>query len=112
MRSPEMGMGAPEAPKVENIDQYEREKIETTLKDAKHLVAVIENYLKTVAYCDEKGIELPNRKSLDAIRRPGELADPVGALTKLSILFESGMSDMAKNINVSHKDELEKRYNS
>ena len=47
-------MGAPEAPKVENIDQYEREKIETTLKDAKHLVAVIENYLKTVAYCDEK----------------------------------------------------------
>lgn len=105
-----MGMGVPERRGVENMDSYEREKIAATLRDAQHLVAVIENYLKTVDFCNEKGIDLSGRKSLNAIRGTGELADPAGTLTKLSILFESGMSDMAKQIDVSHKDELEKRY--
>lgn len=109
IQSPDMGITVPETPPVENIDQYEKEKIEVTLGEAKHLVAVIENYLETAAYCDEKGIKLPNRKSLAGIRRSGELADPVGPLTQLSILFESGTSDMAKNINISHRDELESR---
>lgn len=96
--------------RIENMDGYEREKIERTLQGARHLVTVIENYLKTVDYCNENGVELPNRKKLEAIRRPGELADPMGSLTELAIVFESGMNDMSKNINVSHKGKLEKRY--
>jgi hypothetical protein len=40
-----------------NIDSYEREKIESTLVDAKHLVEVIENYIAMVKYCDDNGIK-------------------------------------------------------
>ena len=104
------GENRDQTPRVENMEHYEREKIERTLTGARHLVAVIENYLKTVDYCDEHGVALPNRKKLEAIRRPGELADPMGSLTELAVVFESGMNDMSKNINVSHKGELEKRY--
>lgn len=102
--------GITEGEKIENMTVYEREKIEATLKDARHLVEVIENYLKTVDYCDEKGIELTERPPLEAIRRPGQLADPNEALRQLSVMFESGMTEMAKSIDVSHKPSLEAGY--
>lgn len=99
------------SPRVENMSDYEREKINATLVDAKHLVAVIENYLKTVDYCDQHGIPLLNRPSLSDLRVPGGKADPVGPLRDLSVAFESGMTAMARNINVSHKPGLEASYN-
>jgi|SRR3989344_2142348 len=90
--------------KVSNIDSYEREKIETTLNDSKHLVAVIENYLKTVDYCNENGIVLEYRSSLDNLRHPGGAGE---VLADLARKFEGGMIDMAKSIHVSHKRALE-----
>jgi len=110
MKSSEKGMNIPETSRVTNMDKYEREKIMATLGDAEHLVAVIKNYLATVDYCNENGIKLSKRKSLEDIRRPGTPVGPAGTLLiDLAILFESGMYDMSKNINISHKDELEKR---
>lgn len=53
-----------ESKKVENVDKYEKEKIESTLKDAKRLVAVMENYLEMVKFCDEQGIKIKNRTNL------------------------------------------------
>lgn len=92
------------------MDSYEREKVETTLQGVEQLAAVIKNYLVMVDYCKEMGIHLPDRESLGNIRYPGALADPSGPLTQLAALFQNGMSQMAGNIDVSHKAELEERY--
>lgn len=97
--------------KVENMNSYEREKIEKTLGTAEHLVKVIKNYLIMVDYCNEKGIKLQHRKTLETIRQPGELADPMGPFGKLEVEFENGMNDIARDVNGSlHEAELEKRY--
>ena len=95
---------------VENIGDYEREKIERTLADARHLVAVMENYLTTMQFCDEKGILVEERERHQGLRQPGALGDPAGVLRDLAIKFEQGMADAAKYIHVSQKDELLSRY--
>jgi len=98
MESPEMGMKLPKITKFENVDKYEKEKIENTLKDAKHLVAVIENYLEMVKYCDEQGIDIKGRTSLEKLRYPNGPAGPDSDLGKLSQVFESGQSEISKNL--------------
>jgi hypothetical protein len=112
-RSPEMNIDVPEQSektKIENMSQYEREKIETILKEVESLGEIINNYLKTIDYCDENEIYIPDRKSLEKIRAPGGLADPIGPLSQLLRLFKDGMIDMLNNIDFSNKDELEKRW--
>ena len=106
MRSIEMDMGTPETPKVENIGRYEKEKIENTLKDAKHLVAVIENYLEMVKFCDEQGINIRGRTSLEKLRYPDAPAGPDSDLGKIAIMFESGQAELAKNLTKEQGDQI------
>ena len=101
---------SPEESEVENIDEYEREKIERTLEDAEHLVVVIRNYLEMVGYCDENGIEINGRTSLDSLRYPGAPAGPESDLGKISSMFESGQKEIARNLTQEQGDEIyEKR---
>ena len=106
MKSFEMGMGASETPKVENIDQYEKEKIETTLKDAEHLVAVIKNYLEMVKFCDEQGIDIKGRTSLEKLRYPEAPAGPDSDLGKIARMFESGQTEIARNLTKAQADQI------
>lgn len=96
-------------PEVENIDEYEREKIERTLADAEHLVEVIKNYLEMIKFCDEKGIKAENRTSLDMIRGPKGVAGPDSDMSKLRDMFMSGQVELKKNIHIRDKKELEER---
>jgi hypothetical protein len=95
MKSPEMGMGTPETPKVENINEYEREKIEATLRDAEHLVEVIKNYLEMIKFCDEHGIVIERRTSFAKLRSPGAPAGPDSDLVEIARMFESGQTEIA-----------------
>ena len=106
MSMEKMGMGTPEAPKVENIDQYEREKIETTLKDAEHLVAVIKNYLEMVKFCDEQGIDIKGRSSLEKLRYPDAPAGPDSDVGKIARMFESGQAEIARNLTKTQADQI------
>ena len=105
IRSRETGGGS-EAPNSEIIDQYEREKIEQTLRDAKHLVAVIENYLKMIKFCEEQGIKIEGRTSLEKLRYPGEPAGPDNDLTKLLSMFESAQDEITKNLTKEQADQI------
>lgn len=97
---------------VEAMSEKERDQIETILGDAEHLAKIIKSYLKVVDYCNEHKMPLPNRRSLYDIRHRkegGPLADSIKTTGALSSIFETGMTDMTKNISVEHKDSLEKR---
>lgn len=100
----------PETSKVENIDSYEMQKIKNALANAEHLVAVIQNYIKMAEFCDEKGIKAKGRTSLEKIGYEGGANGPDSDLLKLARMFESGQHELAGNINVSDKEELEKRF--
>ena len=50
---------------INNMDPYEREKIESLLSDARELVVTIENYLAAVDHCSEKGIRLDDREIME-----------------------------------------------
>ncbi len=106
MKSPEMGTGMPETPNVENIDRYEREKIEYTLKDAEHLVTVIKNYLEMVKFCDEQSIDIKGRSSLEKLRYPDAPAGPDSDLGKIATMFESGQMEIAKNLTKAQVDQI------
>ena len=99
-----MGLGLPETKRVENIDVYEREKIERTLVDARRLVAVMENYLEMVKFCDEKGIVVKGRTMFDQLRFPDGPAGPDGDLGKIEAMFQSGQKEIARNLREEEGD--------
>lgn len=96
-----------ESKKVENVDKYEKEKIESTLKDAKRLVTIMENYLEMVKFCDEQGIKIKNRTKLDNIRYEGAPAGPGSDLGKIESLFQSGQKEIGSNLT---KDQIDGIY--
>lgn len=95
-----------EKPKIENLDEYEKEKIEMVLKDAEHLVAVIKNYLEMVKYCDENGIKIKGRTNLEKLRYEGQPAGPGSDLYKIAQKFESGQLEIAKNLTQEQGDKI------
>jgi len=105
-KKPEMGGVNPEVTPVENLDEYEREKIETTLKQAEHLTEVIRNYLEMIDYCDGQGIQIRGRTKLDNIRYPNAPAGPDSDLGKLASMFESGQNEIARNLTQEQGDEI------
>lgn len=102
----EMDINAPEMSKIENISEYEREKIERTLNDAKRIVAVIENYLEMIKFCDEQGIDVIGRTSLNDLRRPNGPAGPNSDLGKIARIFESGQTEIAKNLTKEQVNQI------
>jgi len=103
--------GEQETGGVENLDEYEREKIERTLLGAEHLVAVMKNYLEMVKYADENGIRLAHKPNLSGIRYPNAIFDPIrkDGLTSMAGVFEHAMTEIAKDIHFTHKSAIEKR---
>lgn len=89
--------------KIGNVGEYEREKIENTLKDARHLVAVIENYLEMVKFCDENEIYIEKRTDLGHLRAPNGIADQ---LQKISIIFEKGQYEIRDSITQGESDRI------
>ena len=81
---------------VENIRQKEKEKIERTLADARHLVEVGENYLKMIRKCNEKDLRLKRDITFEAIRGPGKPAGPDSDLGKISSMFEMAQAEVWK----------------
>ena len=74
---------------VENMDEYEREKIATTLKSVEHLAVVIRGFLEQLDECDRRGILLDRKARFGNIRRPGGLAEPDGPILELTRMFEA-----------------------
>lgn len=106
------GITPPDTLRVENLEANEKEKIERTLKDAEHLVKIIKNYLEMIKFCDEKKIKPSYRFTFDNLRRPNNPAGPDSDLSKLTSMFEQGCVQLARNIHVDDKDDLEKRLES
>jgi len=90
--------------RVENLDEYEKEKIELVLKDAQHLVEVIRNYLEMIKYCDENGIKIQARTNLEKLRYEGQPAGPESDLGKIARKFENGQYEIARNLTKEQGD--------
>ena len=103
--------------KVENMDKYEREKIESTVNDLEFTANVLKNVLICADFCDEKRIDLKRGKRPDfstIMTYPGKSvagpdSDFYKGISQLSGLFQKAQVDMARNIHFSHKNELENR---
>ena len=83
---------------IDNLGNYEREKIERTLEDVETLAAVIGNYLDMVTFCDARNIQIQERSSLNDLRHTGQQADPAGAILSLTVTFQHGMEEIARSI--------------
>ena len=91
-----------ERPKrVENIGEYETQKIEVCLSDAERLVSVIRAYLERIKYADAQGILLKNRLDLSKLRFPGALFEPNrdGGLGDMSHVFEDASIRVQEELN-------------
>ena len=99
---------------VKNIDSYEREKIETTVKELHLLAGTLKNAVIMLDFAAEKGIKIPERTSLDSIRHPNGIAGPEGNLgkgiTELLSMAQGLQVEAAAHIPGEFKSELEKRY--
>jgi hypothetical protein len=82
-----------------NIDEYEREKLERTLKDIELTLALGKNYLAMVESADRQGIRLERETHFDRLRMPNELMGPGGKLyegiMELQGMFMSGQTEIA-----------------
>ena len=92
--------------KIENLGSYEREKIETTLKDAKNLVQHIEDYLTMVKYCDDHGITIADKVELSGVRIAGGPADPVGDILDLSVVFQRAKLALDRSLTPEQAKEI------
>ena len=94
---------------IKNIDDYEREKVETTVKELRLAASTFDNALIMLDFASEKGIPVPNRTSLDWIRRDPDGSIMKGITDSLS-LAQKLQAELAANIPVELKDELERRF--
>jgi hypothetical protein len=86
--------------RVENMSKYEREKIETSLRDVENLARMIRSYLKAVDFATAKGVDLEHKADLSGIRTPNAMFDPVrkGGLIDMRRVFEDAMLDIQREI--------------
>jgi len=94
--------------KIENIDEYEREKIERTIADLKQTTAIIDNYLKMMDFADTHHIKIDKRTLMDKIRYQDGPAGPDNDMIKLQGLFAKGQAEIAHSIPREHVEELKK----
>lgn len=80
------------------ISPYEREKIESTVREVELLAETMKAYLGLADYCARHGIEMSGRSSLESIRYPTAPAGPDSDLKKLLEMFQKGQTQIAKNM--------------
>jgi hypothetical protein len=74
------GVNKPE--KLPVISSYEREKIESSIEDLKHVAETMRAILELSDFAKEKGIEINRVSAFDGLRHPDKDFGPGGALRK------------------------------
>jgi hypothetical protein len=92
-----------------NIDEYEREKIEYTIKDVERLAGTMREYLAMLDYCDEKNIIIEGRDMFDKIRYPDAIMGPENDINKLMSMFQKGQSGIAEKLSQEDLSEITRR---
>ncbi len=115
MGSPEMGMGPGVFRKIgkesPTIDEYEKEKVETTLREMEIIVGAIKTYLEIATFCDEKKKILFRNETQQGVRRIEglDMSGPNSVFNKLLGNFSRGIAEILDSFNEEEKTELRQR---
>ena len=90
-----------------NLDDYEREKLETTKAQLQRIVDMIDLNIKMLEYCQDKEIVIANRPNLHDLRHPNGLVGPESDIVKLESKLENFQLSVLKGMKEEQIENME-----
>ena len=91
-----------------NLGGYEREKLEETKKQLQRIADMIDLIIKTLEYCEDKGIFITNRPDVHDLRYPKGLAGPESDISKLETKLEEVQLAILRELKEGEIEDMEK----
>ena len=91
-----------------NLGSYEKEKLESTKKQLQRIADMIDLVIKTLEYCEDRGVFISNRPNLHDLRYPKGLAGPESDISKLESKLEKVQLTILKGMEEEQIKDMEK----
>ncbi len=94
---------------IENVSSYERQKVETTVRELRLAANTLQNALIMLDFAAEKGIPVADRTSMDWIRRDPD-SPMLQGISQLARLAHDVQTKTAAQIPEGLRSELDARF--